>query len=137
VNPGAYPLDPSTPVGQLRAQLGDTEGTELSPPVTGQRNYAVFSDAVLAAYLAAAGDNLLRAAGNAVQTIAIVYSQQGKTQIKADDLGLTISDRGQALSDIAASFFRQADAAAAADVDDLFLVAPLGGRLQRDEPCLF
>ena len=127
MNPGVYPLDPTTDVGRLRALLGDTSAIELSPPVVGQRDYAVFSDVALASYIAITGSNLFRAAAAAVQTLALASAQTGgdKFSIKADDLGLTIGGDGASLSDIVTAFLRQADAVDAGEVNDFFeVVAP-------------
>ncbi|GAB2702082.1 hypothetical protein BKA24_001727 [Microbacterium marinum] len=125
MNPGVYPISADSPVGRVRIHVGDTESQgELLPPVPGQVNYAVWSDAALEAYLTTAGGNELRAAAHAVNTLAIAYAQQGRVGVRADDLQLTMPDRGAPLAEIAERLYRSADAADAAAADDVFTFAP-------------
>lgn len=136
MNLGAFPPNPATAVGRLRIAVGDTAPSPTEPVTTAwgdadpdsTANYSVWGDDQLEGYLALAGGNVWRAAGAAVNTLAIFYAQQGNKQIKADDLGLNISGRGSSLQEIAASFLEQATAADTLEAESLFVIAPLGGR---------
>lgn len=126
-NLGAAPLDPETPVGQLRANLGDTGFTELEPPVAGQVDYANFSDAALEAFLAGASGNVARATGAAYMQLAAIYAAAGKS-IKTDDLAHDDRQRGADLFEVAKWWFSHADAAEAAAAAEIFEIAPFAGR---------
>jgi len=123
MNPGAHPIDPTTPVGQLRYLLGDTEPTADATAPEGAKSYAIWSDAALLASLAIADGNVLRAAGQLISQLAVFYAQQGQLSVKADDLGLSISARGSDLTAIARSFFSEALERAKATADDFFVIA--------------
>ena len=130
MNPGAKPLDPSSSVGRLRLLLRDTDSTPLSPDVPGMANYAVFSDVALEIFLLNNGDNLQRAAGNAVQSLAIEYAAAGKS-IKTDDLALDIKGRGSDLLAVARSFYADADATENASYSGFFQIVSFPGRRGR------
>ena len=99
----------------LRALVRDTDSV-------------VFQDADLQAALdVVGGTDLLRAAGVAVQTLAIEYAQQGKSVTTAD-LSVDLADRGPNLVKVAQSFFAQAAAIAEAGADSFIAVAEPGGR---------
>lgn len=70
VNQGAVPVDYSTPTGQFRALIGDTDAIELDPPIAGQGEYMWFGDDEIGAFLALYNDNPKRAAARALLTIA-------------------------------------------------------------------
>ncbi|KZE41346.1 hypothetical protein [Microbacterium sp. T32] len=120
---GAFPVDPTTPVGQLRYLLGDTNATTSAAAPAGTKLFAVWSDAELTAALAIAGGSVLRAGGQLVTQLALFYAQQGQLSVKADDLGLTVSARGADLNTIARTLFQEASARDAADADSFFVVA--------------
>lgn len=46
-NEGVTPIDPDTLAGQVRVLIGDTNPAALTPPVSGQGEYAWYSDAEL------------------------------------------------------------------------------------------
>lgn len=121
---GVSPLDPLTAVGQLRVNIGDTLSIALVPPVSGQADYANFSDADLEALLALSGDSVYRATGSAYMRLAAEYSALGRS-VKTDDLGLDTRGRGSDLLKIAQFWFERADVADQSEADDYFeLVAP-------------
>jgi hypothetical protein len=122
---GAFPIDPTTPVGQLRYLLGDTTATASPQAPAGTKLFAVWSDAELIAAIANAGGNVLRAGGLLVTQLALFYAQQGQMSIKADDLGLTIGAKGSDLNTIARTLFQEASDRDAAEADSFFVAAPL------------
>ena len=121
-NVGAYPIDPSTPVGALRVLVGDTSGEELPGGVA---EYRVWSDQALQAALTIAGSPY-RAAGDLYTGIAAFYAQKGR-QVRTDDLQLNTSGRSGAILDIAKQFYAQASEAAAAENSDFFDIVQIGG----------
>lgn len=132
-NRGVAPLDPQTPVGQLRALLRDTSFGPLTPPEAGFGNYAVFSDVDLAVYLAQNPDSLNRAAGEAIRSLALEVAA-GERSVKTDDLAVDLRGRGKSLMEIAQSFFDDADAAEAASAADFFQVVPFPATRQNVRP---
>jgi hypothetical protein len=120
-NPGVSPLDPATPVGQLRSLVGDTEATPLDPPIDGEGSYAIWSDVALEAALGLAGDSVYRAASNLYFTLAAEYAQSGRS-IKTDDLSIDTKGRAGSLIEIARSWASAANQADAAD--DFFEIVP-------------
>lgn len=129
-NPGVAPLDPNTPVGQLRALVGDTQYVPLVPPVTGQGDYNVWSDHSLAAVLATQGGSALRAAGSLYLQLAAEYAQSGRS-VKTDDLAINTLGRGDTLLKVAQSFFDDATAGDNAAANDFFQIVPFAGRAGR------
>lgn len=124
---GVAPLDPQTPLGQLRVIVGDTNTTPLDEPEYGFADYAVFSDEALEAALNAAAGSLYRAAGNLFSVLAVEYMQLGKS-IKTDDLALNTLSRGKDILEVARSFWEQADTADAAADDSFLAIVPFAGR---------
>lgn len=80
-----------------------------------------------AAILAAGGENINRAAGQAVQALAIQYALTGRS-IRTDDLTLDAKDRGSDLLAVAKSFFDSAASDDSAAASDFFQIVPFGGR---------
>lgn len=66
-NEGVAPPDYSTSVGQFRALIGDTEATNI---VAGSGEYMWYGDDHIDGLLTAFADNTLRAAAQALRTIA-------------------------------------------------------------------
>jgi hypothetical protein len=125
-NPGASPVDLTTPVGALRANLGDFTSVPLNPPVEGQVSYANYSDAALEGFLAVASDSVPRATGMALLQLSAVYAATGRS-IRTDDLGLDSKGRGQSLLEVAKSWLAEADKAdATAGGGYLDVVSPFG-----------
>lgn len=81
MNRGADPIDPTTDVGLLRYEVGDTVSSPLAPPEAGVVDYEFLSDSFLTALLAAYPDRpslaLARALGSmATQMIAAAQDIQ-------------------------------------------------------------
>lgn len=123
VNAGASPIDPSSAVGALRVNIGDTASVPLVPPVSGQAAYANFSDIDLETFLAQTSNNVNRATGNAYLRMAAEYAATGRS-IKTDDLAIDTRARGKDLLQIADYWFKQADASDAAEADEYFNIVP-------------
>lgn len=119
-NAGIAPPDYSTPVGQFRALIGDTDYVELDPPVAGQGDYDWYSDAAIGGLLTVYDNNVKRAAAQALRTIA---SSQALLLRKwsADDLSVDGAAVAEALRKLAKDLDDQADNAAA--TTDIFTLA--------------
>lgn len=88
----------------------------------------VWTDENLEAAISATGDvSILRAAGQAVQSLAIEYAMQGRS-IRTDDLAVDQKGRGADLLAVAKSFFDQASAADAVEAADHFEIVSFSGR---------
>lgn len=124
-NPGIAPLDPTTDVGRLRALLADTAFKPLVPPVSGQGDYAIYSDADLIAYLALGAGDPLRSAAIATRRLALEYSAKGKS-IRTDDLAVDLRSRGKDLLEVAKSFDEAAEASSASGASDYFNIVATG-----------
>lgn len=108
-NPGAVPLDSTTPVGQFRLIFGDTQSTPYDPDVPGQADYGYFSDAEITALLAQGGGSENRAIGFAYLKLSGSAAMQAKT-VKDFDLSVDLTKRSGELAKIAQLWFERADA---------------------------
>lgn len=129
-NPGAFPLDPSSPVGELRLVLGDTQSVPLDPPVTGQQDYTMFSDAELNQFISM-GSGTTGGAAYAYLQLAASAAMEAKN-IATDDLRVSTEKRADALRELAKLWFTRADAEAAAE-DEHFDIVPTGPSCERYE----
>jgi hypothetical protein len=122
--PGVAPLDPSTPVGQVRANIGDTNFTALAPPVDGMGFYEWMSDDEILASLNTASGSVYRATGMAMLGLARDFVATGRA-IKTDDLSMDSRNRGKDYLSIAMEWLKQADLQDVRDSAGLFdLVSP-------------
>lgn len=105
-NPGVYPINASTDVGQMRYLLGDTESTAYDPVEAGYQNYEFFSDAELQALLTMAGDSIPTAVGYAYLKLAGAAAGQS-VEWQSDDLRVSLSKTPGELRQIAQMWFDQ------------------------------
>lgn len=126
VNPGAYPIDPMTPVGSLRLALMDTDFVALEPPVTGQVSYELYSDLELQAILNQAGNNKTRAMGYALLRKADAAAAEA-VSVRTADLSADLTRKAEQYRLLAQVYFGRADADdAASGLDEAFEVVPTG-----------
>lgn len=123
-NLGVAPLDPTTPVGQLRHSVGDRLYQET--PTAGIGDYDYFSDADLVVHLLSAGGSITRATGLTIKQLALNAAVVGAS-VKTNDLGVDNSKRGSTLLEIAQSWIDDANAEDAAGDRDSFVVIPFRG----------
>ena len=118
---GAYPIDPTTPVGLLRTQIGDDNAADITgvpPAQTAQ--YEFFSDDALQAYLDSS-DSPDQATSNALRTMGrkLLLSAQ---DIQVDDIRIKTVERAN-------TFMAHADGLAASgvavDADTAFSIVPM------------
>lgn len=102
-------MDP-TLIAHVRALVGDT-------------NAQWFTDDEVSAFLTVTNNNALRAAGTALQNMAVNFAVQGRS-IKTDDLAIDTRTRATALVELAKQFFAQADDIDKQAAADIFEIAP-------------
>lgn len=120
INKGVAPPDVTTPVGQMRALLGDLTYAELDPPEVGFGNYVKFSDDEIEAFLAAS-DSQEGALFLAYMQLAGEAALESKS-VKDLDLQVDLTKRATDLRLIAFGWRDRADALGA-DVFELFDVS--------------
>lgn len=103
-NDGAWPIDASTPVGQLRFALGDVVGEEYTPPEPGRRNFEAYSDDELDALLKMAGGSFSSAIGYAYLKLAGLAAGQA-IDWRSDDLAVNMSKTPAELRALAQMWF--------------------------------
>ena len=99
-------------IAQVRALIGDGDSQW-------------FQDEEIQAYLDITGDNALRAAGTALQNMAVSFAVSGRS-IKTDDLSIDTRDRATSLISLSKQYFAQADEADALAAQDIFIVGRTG-----------
>lgn len=131
-NPGVYPLDPSTPVGQFRVAYPDKNSVPLDPPVVGQQDYEKFSDLDIEGFLALGGSSILRAIGYALLQKASAAAEESSV-VKDYDLSIDLTKKAADLREQAAEYFALADQQDSAG-EDAFTVVRIGGRCGKCPP---
>lgn len=125
-NPGNFPLDPATLVGQFRLAVGDTQSEPFDPTVPDTQNYKQFSDNEILQFLTMGRDSLNRAIGYSLLQSATAAAYQSK-QVKDYDLSIDLTKRAKDLRDSAQVYFDLADADDLQDGSDSFFdIVPTG-----------
>lgn len=122
-NPGAFPIDSATQVGQLRILLGDINSVPLDPPVAGQQDFQNFSDAQLQSYIDNSNDSLTRAMAYAYLALASAYGP-GDPEWQTDDLHVKADGRGSFYLSLANRYFGLADDEDGAATNDYVNIVP-------------
>lgn len=117
---GAWPIDPATPTGLFRTELGDTVGVEHDDDPS-KADYQYISDAAIAALIIAYPGSSNMAMSKAVESMArqMIAAAQ---DIQVDDIRIKTVERATALLEYAAGL---SGSAAQADADASFSVVPL------------
>lgn len=124
-NPGAYPLDPTTDVGRLRAIVGDTQSEPYDPPRPGVQNYAMYSDAELEAFLIQADGDVSGGAYFVYLQMASAAALESRS-VRDLDLQVDLTKRSGDLRAIASMWLdRWTDATA--DIFEVFDTVVDGG----------
>lgn len=126
-NPGVYPVDLSSKVGQFRALTGDLNPTPYDPVEPGYQNFVKFSDAEIEGYLAQGGDSVARAIGYSYLYLAGQAAEESKA-IKDYDLQIDTTKRAADLTAIARLWFGQADGEEVIAGEEAFEIVPTGTR---------
>jgi len=122
-NIGAWPIDATSIVGQLREVVGDIDGVQLPPPDESMAEFSYFSDSELDSLYSVAEQSFLRATGLAYRRLA-VYLTLESTDIQSDDLRIRTIERAKAMRQIAQDFMADADADDERAGADIFMVSP-------------
>lgn len=126
-HPGAYPLDPATPVGTFRLVYGDTESTPYDPVEPGFQNYGELSDAEIQAFIAQGGDSTNRAIGFYYIALAGKAAIESKS-VSDYDIKIDTTKRAADLRAIAQWWFDLADNDDATSAEEAFEIVPVGQR---------
>lgn len=119
-NPGQWPVDLSSDVGQFRALVGDLNAEPYDPDEPGHRNFEKFSDAEIEGYIAAGGGSIPRAIGFSYLYLAGQAAVDSR-QVKDYDLQVDTTKRAADLRAIAQFWFDRADEDDnASGVNDIF-----------------
>lgn len=124
-NPGAYPLDPETPVGQFRLVYGDTHSTPYDPVEPGFQNYDELSDSEIEAFLLNGNGSINRGIGYYYLSLAGAAAKRSR-QIKDYDLQVDTTKRAADLRGIAQWWFDQADDDDVISAEEGFEIVPTG-----------
>lgn len=124
-NPGAYPVDLTSKVGQFRALTGDLNSAPYDPVYPGFQNFVKFSDAEIEGYLAQGGDSVARAIGYSYLYLAGQAAMESAA-IKDYDLQIDKTKRAADLTAIAKLWFGQADGEEVIAGEEAFEIVPTG-----------
>lgn len=124
-NPGEYPVDLTSKVGQFRALTGDLNSTPYDPAYPGFQNFLKFSDAEIEGYLAQGGDSVARAIGYSYLYLAGQAAIESAA-IKDYDLQIDKTKRAADLMAIAKLWFGQADEEEVISGEEAFEIVPTG-----------
>lgn len=124
-NPGAWPLDPDTPVGHFRLVFGDTESTPYDPVEPGYQNYEELSDAEIESFLVQGGDSTNRAIGFYYLSLAGAAAKASRS-VADYDLKLDTTKRAADLREVARWWFDLADGDDTATAEEAFEIVPTG-----------
>lgn len=124
-NPGAYPVDLTSKVGQFRALTGDLNSTPYDPVEPGYQNFVKFSDAEIEGYLTQGGGSVARAIGYSYLYLAGQAAIESKA-IKDYDLQVDKTKRAADLTAIAKLWFGQADGEEVIAGEEAFEIVPTG-----------
>lgn len=107
-NPGVWPLDPTSPVGQFRIVYGDAESEPYSPVQAGFQNYSELSDAEIEGFLAQGGGSTNRGIGYLYLAMSGQAAKQGRS-VKDYDLQVDLTKRAADLRAVAQMWFDMGD----------------------------
>lgn len=126
-NPGEYPVDLTSKVGQFRALTGDLNSTPYDPAYPGFQNFVKFSDAEIEGYLTQGGDSVARAIGYSYLYLAGQAAMESAA-IADYDLKIDKTKRAADLTAIAKLWFTQADGEDVISGEEAFEIVPTGTR---------
>ena len=138
---GIAPADRSTPVGKVRALVGDTSFTAVTPTaeeiiIFGDGTpeatdvygtYQYFSDADITLFLEVEGDSIAGASAQAYEALAAILILEANN-ITTNDLRVATEKRAELMLTLAGVKRRQAVAEGVEAMNDVFDVIPFAGR---------
>lgn len=126
-NPGAYPVDPLTDVGQFRLAFGDVYSSPYDPVEPGFQDYTELSDAEIEQFISLGADSIPRAIGFYYLSLSGAAAKESKS-VKDYDLSVNLEKRAADLRATAQIWFDRADAIDDASAEDSFDIVPTGQR---------
>lgn len=132
---GAHPVDPSTPVGFFRTEIGDDTPTVTPAPGATEAEYEFFSDAAIQAYIDSS-DTLDMAMSKALRTMGRKLILQAQ-DIQVDDIRIKTVERAKLFiehADSLATSQDDIDAATAFSVVPLHTTQSAGYRVPQGTP---
>lgn len=99
-NLGVYPFNPASPVGNVRVLIGDTDPTQIDPPLGISGTYLWYSDIEIEAIISMYGDSPRLAASRILMSIAASQALLLK-KWSSDDLSVDGAAIAEALRKIA------------------------------------
>ena len=126
-NPGAWPLDPATPVGTFRILYGDTDSEPYDPVVVGIQGYSELSDDEIEGFITQGSDSIPRGIGYLYIALAGQAAKQSKA-IQDQDLRVDLTKRAADLRAIAEVWFDSADNDDLVSAEEAFEIVPTGSR---------
>lgn len=124
-NPGQWPIDGATPVGQFRYTYGDILSTPYDPVEPGFQNFEELGDAEIEAFLSQGGDSVSRGIAYLYLAMAGQAAKESRS-IKDYDLSVDLTKRAADLRAIAQAWFDRADDDDIATAEDAFEIVPTG-----------
>ena len=124
-NPGEFPVDLASPVGQFRAMVGDLNSESYTPVAPGFQSFEKFSDAEIETYLAQGNGSINRAIGYSYLYLAGQAAMESLA-VKDYDLQVDSTKRAADLRAIAQMWFGLADSGDVASAEEGFVIVPTG-----------
>lgn len=122
-NVGAWPINPATPVGFFRFQVGDVVGTPHDPEDS-TADFEFMGDDAIEALLAAHPNSINAAKADALQSMAIQLIAAAQ-EIQVDDIRIKTIERARLMMELSMGF---GGSSAAADAASAFSVVPLNSQ---------
>jgi len=122
---GIAPADRSTPVGKVRALVGDTSYEPTADTAYG--TYQYFSDDDLTLFLDVEGDSIAGASAQAYEALAAILILDAQN-ITTNDLRVATEKRAELMLTLAGVKRRQAVTEGVEAMNDVFDVVPFAGR---------
>ena len=122
----AYPVDPSTPVGLFRTDIGDTTATDIQGSAPAQTaTYEFFTDEAIEAFIAR-DEDLDMAEARALDSMArrLILEAQ---DIQVDDIRIKTVERAKLFSEHAAQIRLSAETGAASGNFQVVGLSNIGG----------
>lgn len=124
-NPGAYPVDLASPVGQVRAMTGDLNSEPYDPVEPGFQNFLMFSDAEIEGYLTQGNGSVNRAVGFSYLYLSGQAAMESLS-VADYDLKVDSTKRAADLRAIAQMWFDQGDSDDVIAAEEGFVIVPTG-----------
>lgn len=130
---GRYPIEPETPVGQVRLIVGDIRITNDPCPPGSMGHYEMFSDDQIRAFLEAADGSVDLAVAYAYLNLAGRAASESET-VKDYDLTVDLTKKATDYRNLAEIWFDRARHGDDLEAEDAFEIVPTGRTSGRTRP---